>query len=184
MEAFAKLRYLRQSPRKVRLVADAIRGLAVLKAESKLKFAPQYAAVPLLKLLNSAVANAEHNFKMKKDNLFIQEIRVDMGPALKRWKPRAFGRASGIRKETSHITVVLGELKPTVDKKISHDEKETRLPAAKIVNSLSDVKQSILDDKKDTEHEHEHEKEAGYGQRGPKSPAQKGKKRFFSRKSG
>ena len=180
MEAFAKLRYLRQSPRKVRLVADAIRGLAVLKAESKLKFAPQSAAVPLLKLLNSAIANAEHNFQMKKDNLFIKEIRVDQGPALKRWKSRAFGRASGIRKETSHIIIVLGELKPTVGQKTNSTEKKSSLPAAQVVNSLSDIKQSILDDEKDTGHE----RKEGHGAKGQKSPGEKGKKRFFSRKSG
>ena len=180
MEAVAKLRYLRQSPRKVRLVADAIRGLNISKAESKLKFAAEYAAVPLLKLLNSAVANAEHNFQMKKENLFIKEIRVDMGPALKRWKPRAFGRASAIRKETSHITILLGEIKPTTEKSASKKDEKAKIPAAKIVNSLDEVKQSILDDDKETDQKHPDNK----GKSGQKTPIEKGKKRFFNRKSG
>jgi large subunit ribosomal protein L22 len=180
MDAVAKLRHLRQSPRKVRLVADAIRGLTVSKAESKLKFAAQYAAVPLLKLLNSAVANAEHNFQMKKENLFIKELRVDMGPALKRWKPRAFGRASAIRKETSHITLLLGEIKPSAEKTISKKEAKDKMPDAKVVNSLDEVKQSILDEDRETDQKHSDNKNKS----GQKTPIEKGKKRFFNRKSG
>jgi large subunit ribosomal protein L22 len=180
MEAVAKLRFLRQSPRKVRLVADSIRGLDVLRAIPQLTFSPRNSALAILKLLNSAVANAEHNFHLKKDNLFIKEIRVDQGPALKRWKPRAFGRASAIRKETSHISIILAERKPS-EEKIS-DKKETtkKVEAAKIVNSLDEVKESILDDDKNTLAK-KPEGKSGFG---GKSVGEKGKKRFFSRKSG
>lgn len=179
MEAAAKLRYLRQSPRKVRLVADALRGLTVAKAEAHLRFTSKAAAVPLLKLLISAVANAEHNFQLKKDNLFIKEIRVDQGPALKRWKPRAFGRASGIRKETTHVILILGEIKPTAIKSKTTKEKSP-LASAQVVNSLAEVKTSILDDNPETEApKHEHKTASPH-----RVPGEKGKKRFFSRKSG
>ncbi len=108
----AKLRHLRMSPRKVRLVADAIRGLDVESAQNQLEFMNKRAARPMLKLLKSAVANAEHNSAaagLKRDNLYISELRVDEGPTLKRWMPRAMGRATPINKRTSHITIVLDE---------------------------------------------------------------------------
>lgn len=111
MEVKAKLRFLRIAPRKVRLVADLIRAKSALAAESQLSFMPKGSARPMLKLLNSAVANAENNFKLKKDNLYIKRIMVDEGPKLKRWRPRAFGRAAPILKRSSHITIILDELK-------------------------------------------------------------------------
>lgn len=117
MQAKAKLRYLRTSPRKVRLVADVIRGLSVKSAQNQLQFMNKRAAGPMLKLLNSVIANAENNFKLKKDNLYIKELCVDEGPTLKRWMPRAMGRAAPINKRTSHISIVLGEReKPQVKK--------------------------------------------------------------------
>ena len=111
MQVSAKLRHLRMSPRKVRLVADVIRGLDVKNAQNQLSFMNKRAAKPVLKLLNSAVANAEHNFKFKKDNLYISELRVDEGAILKRWRARAMGRAAPINKRTSHILIVLSEKK-------------------------------------------------------------------------
>ena len=107
MEVKAQLKYLRQSPRKVRLVADTVRGKSISEATAKLRFASKTAASPLQKLLASAVANAQHNFKLDKGNLFIKSIRVDQGSVLKRYRPRAFGRAAPIRKKTSHITIIL-----------------------------------------------------------------------------
>ena len=109
MQTQAKLRHLRISPRKVRLVADLIRGLDTGVAQHRLKFTPKRSSAHLLKLLNSAVANAEHNFKLEPTNLKIDSIMVDQGPTLKRWRARAFGRANQIQKKTSHITIVLGE---------------------------------------------------------------------------
>ena len=110
MEVKAKVKYVRISPRKVRLVADLIRGLDIKKALDQLQFINKLAVKPMLKLINSAIANAENNFELDKTNLFIKELRVSEGPTLKRWKPRARGRATPIRKRTSHIDIVLGEL--------------------------------------------------------------------------
>ncbi len=116
MEVKAKLRYLRMSPRKVRLVVDVIRGMEVNKALAQLRVINKWAAQPLAKLLQSAVANAKNNFELEKDNLYIKEIRVDEGPTLHRWQPRARGRATPIRKRSSHISVVLDEINPTEPK--------------------------------------------------------------------
>ena len=110
MEVNAKLRYLRVSPRKVRLVVDLIRGLHVKDAKSQLKLSPKGSSLAVLKLLNSATANAVNNFNLDENNLFVKKALVDMGPTLHRWKPRAFGKASPIRKRTTHITLVLDEL--------------------------------------------------------------------------
>lgn len=117
MDVIAKLRFLRMSPRKVRLVVNAVRGQHVLLAQQRLGFMANAAARPVLKLLNSAVANAEHNFKLEQANLLIKQAFVDQGPALKRWHPRAFGRAAEILKRSSHITIVLGEISATGTKK-------------------------------------------------------------------
>jgi len=107
----AQLKYLRIAPRKVRLVADMLRKKGLGEAEKNLKFAPKRAAQPLAKLLASAKANARNNFNMEIDNLYVKEIRVDQGPVLKRYMPRAYGRASMIRKKSSHVTLVLAERK-------------------------------------------------------------------------
>lgn len=112
MEVKAKLRYLRIAPRKVRLVADLIRGKKVADARRILEFTIKKASLPLLKLLNSAVANAKHNFNLNEENLYIAKILVDEGPKLKRIFPRGRGHASEIQKKTSHVTIVLEEIKP------------------------------------------------------------------------
>lgn len=105
----AKLSNLRISPRKVRLVAGLIRGKKVSDAKNQLVFLTKRSAEPILKLLNSAIANAKHNAKLNEENLTVSEIFVNGGPVLKRYMPRAFGRASTILKRTSHITIVLEE---------------------------------------------------------------------------
>ncbi|RJQ36008.1 50S ribosomal protein L22 [Candidatus Parcubacteria bacterium] len=108
MHITAELNYLRLAPRKVRLIADAIRGKRVPDAERTLQFLGRRAALPVAKLLRSAVANARHNFQISDPaTLTITEIRVDQGPMLKRIQPRAMGRAFRIRKKTSHIRIVL-----------------------------------------------------------------------------
>ena len=104
-----KLRYLRMAPRKVRLVANFVKGLSVNEAEAQLLMNPRRPSSVLLKLLRSAVANAKHNSQLSPERLFIKEIRVDQGPMLKRYMPRAMGRASHIQKKSSHITLILGE---------------------------------------------------------------------------
>lgn len=110
MEVKASARYIRISPRKVRLVASLIRGLKIKPAFAQLKFVGKLAATPIQKVLESAVANATHNFELSEDNLFIKEIRIDGGPVLKRWLPRAHGRATPLLKRMSHINVILGEV--------------------------------------------------------------------------
>lgn len=113
MEIRAKAKYIRISPRKVRLVLDVIRGLKVEEALEQLQFISKRASQSTRKLLNSAIASAKHNFGLEKENLYIKEIAALSGPTLKRWRPRAFGRAAAIRKRSSHILIVLDELKPT-----------------------------------------------------------------------
>ena len=109
MEAKAYLKYLRISPRKVQIVADLIRGKDVGTAMAILMQTPKAASEPMMKLLKSAVANAENNHNMDPDNLYISEIYANPGPILKRIRPRAQGRAFRINKRTSHITVVVSE---------------------------------------------------------------------------
>lgn len=107
METQAKLRNARLSPRKARLVVDMVRGKGIQDAMNILQFSPQKTAPVLSKLLKSAVANAEQKGVSDVDRLFVKSVMVDQGPVLKRFMPRAQGRASRIRKPTSHITVVL-----------------------------------------------------------------------------
>ena len=107
METQAKLRNVRLSPRKARLVVDLVRGKGIQDAMNILQFSPQKTAPILSKLLKSAVANAEQKGVSDVDTLFVKTVMVDQGPVLKRFMPRAQGRASRIRKPTSHITVVL-----------------------------------------------------------------------------
>lgn len=109
MEVKAQAKYIRMSSRKVKLVIDLIRGKSVPEAETILAFARKAASRPVLKLLKSAVANAINNFKLERENLYVKKIAADQGPSLKRWRPRAFGRASPIKKHTCHISIVLDE---------------------------------------------------------------------------
>ena len=107
MEVIAKARFIRMSPRKVRLVADLVRGKDVSAAIAQLKFLRKDAARPIWKCIDSAVANAGHNHKMDKSNLYNKAITVDGGPTLKRFRPRAHGTAASILKRTSHIVVTV-----------------------------------------------------------------------------
>ena len=109
MEARAYLKYARIAPRKVQIVLDLIRNKPANVAKAILKHTPKAACEPLEKLLKSAIANAEHNFNMDKDNLYVAECFVSAGPTLKRIRPRAQGRAFRVMKRTSHITLVLKE---------------------------------------------------------------------------
>lgn len=109
MEAKAVARYVRIAPRKVRLVVDLIRGKRVDEAIAILRHTNKAASPIVEKVLNSAIANAEHNNQMDPKNLVISKAYVDEGPTLKRFRPRAMGRASRINKRTSHITLVVTE---------------------------------------------------------------------------
>ncbi len=108
----AKARYVRVAPRKARLVADQIRGLPVDEARTLLTFSSRGAARDLLRLLDSAAANAEANHELVAEDLRVVAISVDEGPTLKRWRARARGRATRIEKKTSHLSVALT---PTTD---------------------------------------------------------------------
>jgi ribosomal protein L22 len=103
----ASARYVRIAPRKARLIADQVRGLHIEKARALLQFSPRGAAEDIHKLLDSAAANAENNHDLIPDEMKISSITVDEGPTLKRFRPRAQGRATPIHKRTSHIAVAL-----------------------------------------------------------------------------
>lgn len=177
MKIAAKLNHLRMSPRKVRLVADLVRGMDAKEAETQLKFLTKRAAGPLLKLLNSAVANASHNFDVEKDNLFVSEIQVNEGPTLKRWRARAMGRAAPIMKRGSHINLVL-ETKKEVKKK------KKKVPKPEVVK-LEDAKEI----KKGPPSEKVEEKEKPIAKPKPIPPTRpypttsKSKKKFWSRQT-
>lgn len=122
-EVTAKLNFLRIGPRKVRLIVDLIRGRKVVKAINILSLLNKVAAKPILKLLNSAVANAKHNYNLPVDVLHIAKITVDGGPVLKRSMPKAHGRATPIRERTSHISLILaGEIEEKKDEKKANKE--------------------------------------------------------------
>jgi large subunit ribosomal protein L22 len=109
MKVRARAKYIRQPPTKVRRVLDLVRGLPVVEARSVLEFTTRRPAVVVRKVLDSAVANAEHNHALDADELLVAEAFADEGPTLKRWQPRARGRATRIRKRTSHITIVVSD---------------------------------------------------------------------------
>ncbi len=109
MEVKSQARFLRISPRKARLAIDAVRGKRVGEALNQLRYSPHRSAKVLTKIVRSAVSNAEQNPGIDVDTLYIKKAFVDPGPSLKRWTPRAMGRATKIIKRTSHITVILDE---------------------------------------------------------------------------
>jgi len=111
MQAKAVARTVRIAPRKARLVLDLIRGKQVGEAVAILKLTPKASSPIIEKVLKSALANAEHNYEMDVNNLVVSQAYANEGPTLKRFRPRAQGRASAINKRTSHITIVLSEKK-------------------------------------------------------------------------
>lgn len=140
MQVKANLNYLRMSPKKVRWVAALVRGMKVDAALVQLNYLNKAAKKPVIKLLNSAIANAEHNFNLKRENLFIKVLRVDMAGALKRWTPKAHGRATPIMKRLSHVILILDELVPTKKKaavKVAKKKEEVVK-----VKSLEEIKQA------------------------------------------
>lgn len=111
MKVRAQAKYIRQSPFKVRRVLDLVRGLPVEEAEQVLAHVNRRAAEPIVKVLRSAVANAEHNHSLDSGDLVVAEAYADEGPTLRRFQPRARGRANRIRKRTSHITIIVADEK-------------------------------------------------------------------------
>ncbi len=126
MEITVKLRYLHITPRKARFVADLLKGLKVDEAEAQLMFSARRSSEPILKLLQSAIANAKHNYQLSKEKLFVKSVNVDNGPMTKRWTPRARGSASQIQKKTSHITLILGVAEEAQKLKFNIKEKEKK----------------------------------------------------------
>lgn len=123
MEAKAIARFVRISPRKINYVIDLIRNKPVEEAVDILSFTPKAAAVPIRKVIESAAANAVENFDMEEEDLFIRTIYVNEGPTMKRFKPRARGRATRIRKRTSHITAIVSDGK---DKEAENDGSKSK----------------------------------------------------------
>ncbi len=143
----ATLSNYRQAPRKIRLIADSLRGKKVVQAQTELKFMVKRGALPIEKLLASAVANAMQTSGINKENLFIKEIRVDKGMVLKRSMPRAFGRASPINKRSSHITIVLaekGEGKMVEAKTTKKSEEKVAKPVKKVAVKKTTTKKSTV----------------------------------------
>lgn len=164
MAVTARLRYLRVAPRKVRLVADLIRGKKVEEAQDLLRFTSKKAARPILKLLNSAVASATNTYQMQGPNLYISEILVNEGPKLKRWRARARGRAFEIQKKTSHIKIVLDEV-----------EKKAETPKAKRIKKRGKLERKTKIQREKPKFKPELEIK--------KPETQRGIKRIFRRKS-
>ena len=141
MEVRAQLNNLRLSPRKVRAVVRLVKGKKVNDAIGQLEYFVRRSSEPVKKLINSAIANAENNFNMVRDNLYIKSIIVDEGVKLKRMRPKGFGRAAPIQKKTSHIRLILDELTPGLrsDKK-TRAKKETADEAVKEAKMYEDKK--------------------------------------------
>jgi len=134
----AYLKNYRQSPRKVRLVADLVKGKGITQAKTQLRFTDKRASGVVSKLLSSAISNAKENNSLSEENLFIKNIRVDEGPILKRMRPRARGSAFLIRKRTSSITLELAEKEPKAkpQKNLkSIEKKEAKKPVSAKTNS-------------------------------------------------
>jgi len=175
----AQLNSLRQAPRKVRAVVDLVKGKGVLKALQQLEFVIRRPAQPISKLLRSAIANAENNFKMVPNNLYIKEFYVDEGIKLKRYQPKAMGAVGEIQKKTSHLRLVLAE----------------KVPGLKADPT---TKKEVVSKKEVHDHDHDHEgepqakstsptnnsdKPVVKSEIGKKSEVVNTKRRFFQRKS-
>lgn len=178
----AYARHVHVSPRKARLVADLIRGHKVSQAIVQLQNLHKAAAKPVFKLLLSAIANAEHNFKLVKENLKISKITVDGGSPMKRWKVRAYGRASGIRRPTAHIFIELAETGKSTGKSAGFFPVITKRLTRKTKSSRGAT---------GDEHEHEEPKSDAPKTtegKGEKAKPKKGflgiKKNIFNRKGG
>tara|TARA_Y100000310_G_C20637190_1_gene791820 strand:- start:832 stop:1344 length:513 start_codon:yes stop_codon:yes gene_type:complete len=150
MQSVAHLKYLRIAPRKVRLVADLVRGKKVREAQHLLEFARKKGATPVLKTLNSALNSARNNFQAEESNLYVAKIMIAEGPKLKRFRARARGMAAPIQKKTSHITIILDEIEqgkgkaraksikkePLVVKKAVNDKEKSDIPRPRVKPEL------------------------------------------------
>jgi len=131
MQITVKLNHLRVTARKAREVVDLIRGKTATDAKVLLSFATRKSATPILKLLNSAVASAKHDFQVEEGNLFVSKTMVDEGPTLKRWHAMSRGRAYPIMKRSAHITIVLSEINPIKEKTENNNIKVKKIKEVK-----------------------------------------------------
>lgn len=172
MEVKASLKHLRIAPRKTRLVAALIRNMEVNKAANQLKFLNKKAAKPVLKLLQSAISSSVNNYDLDKNNLLIKEIKIEDGKTLKRWMPKAHGRATVIRKRMSHIYITLAEI-------VDGGER-----VAKKVKIEEPVKMDELAKKPKAEKSKSDKKEKTVEGKGSKSDSQSFASKVFRRKAG
>ncbi len=178
MQITAKLKYLRIAPRKVRLVANLIRGKRIEEAQNILNFTIKKSTRPILKLLNSAVANARNNFQLDSSDLYISKITVDQGPKYKRWRPRARGRVSEIQKKSSHITLVLEKvLHGKKVKKVKKPRKTKEVKKPSVVSQRREKPVKEKEKEKPVKPKLRPEKEI------PKPKTERGIKRIFRRKA-
>jgi len=146
VETKASAKYIRISARKMRLVVDLVRDKDVAEAQQILDYSPRAAARVVSKVLNSAIANAEHNNGLDADDLFVARVFVDEGPTLKRFRPRALGRATRINKRTSHITLILDEREPRPEAKRRRLRRKPKPKAAEAAEPLeAEVDEAELD---------------------------------------
>lgn len=182
IEIKSSLKYYQEAPRKIRLVANLIKkNINVTDAKSQLNFLPQRAAKTLLSVLNSAVANAKHNYNLEEEDLIIKEIIINEGPKLKRWRSVAMGSAHPIEKKTSHIIIKLeGDLskksksKPKLDKKEKNQQEKVKDKDLEKEEKTQKIKEKSELKKKTAFWEKQNERVSRR-----KSP----KRRFFQRKS-
>ncbi len=183
MEVKASLNNIRIASRKVRLVTNLVKGMPATAAQAQLAFLVKKPAPMILKLLNSACANAKNNFSIEKDNLFVKKITVDEGPTLKRWMPRAQGRATPIMKRTCSVNLVLEELVPGKGKAKKVEKPEVVKPE----EVLPEAEQKKEKPKEKPSIKAKGEKKAfndGQNNRKPASrQSAKGIKKIFQRKS-
>lgn len=189
MKVSAKLNNIRIAPRKTRLVANLIKGLDVEDAKNQLNSTIKGGCEPILKLLNSAIANGENNFGIDKDNMYVLSAIVDEGPVLKRWKARAFGRAGRILKRTSKIEIVLEERvegkgrksKEQLEKERKEREEQRRKEQRQLEKEIENKEKESKDSAKKKETEKTEKKETGVA----KSKENKGSwtNKIFRRKS-
>ncbi|MDP3741548.1 MAG: 50S ribosomal protein L22 [bacterium] len=160
-EVRAHARGIHVTPRKARLVADLVKGLPVDEAITQLEFSVKKPALPIKKLINSAIANAKHNFQIESDRLFIKNLSVDQGRVFQKFSPRAQGRAFPMRKRTSHINIILGvakaafksrrQLLPLIKKDADAGEKAVTTPVAKSETAEKKSRFAFWKKKKDSD---------------------------------
>jgi large subunit ribosomal protein L22 len=191
MEIKARLNDLRISDRKARLVVNLVRNLKTDKALAQLSFINKKSTNPIAKLIKSAIANAVNNYELDADNLYVKAIRVDQGKTLKRWMPRAHGRATTIRKRSCHIDLILAEIKDSGKKEAKKAKAEKPVKLETLVNAkAAPAPEKVKVSKKqvkDSEEVVKEEDPRNSGRRGHAKMEGSGRgfaSRMFNRKSG